>query len=33
MSPIALAMGIAVIPPEIEVVRPGQSLTVEPLCE
>ena len=33
MSPIALAMGIAVIPPEIDMVRPGQSLTVEPLCE
>lgn len=33
MSPIALAMGIAVIPPEIDMVSPGQSLTVEPLCE
>ncbi|NCT11482.1 MAG: molybdopterin molybdotransferase MoeA [Rhodobacterales bacterium] len=33
MSPIALAMGIAVIPPEIDMVRPGQSLAVEPLYE
>jgi len=33
MSPSAMAMGIAVIPAEIDMVKPGQSLTVEPLCE
>lgn len=33
MLPLAQARGIAVIPPEIDMVRPGQSLSVEPLCE
>ena len=32
LSPIAQAMGIAVIPAEIEMVRPGQPLLVEPIC-
>lgn len=33
LSPIAQAMGIAVIPAEIEMVRPGQPLLVEPLYD
>lgn len=33
MSPMAQAMGIAVIAPEMDVVRPGQPITVEPVCE
>lgn len=32
LSPMARAMGIAIISPDINVVRPGQPLTVEPLC-
>lgn len=33
LSPLARAMGIAVIPPELEAVLPGQPLQVEPFCE
>lgn len=33
MSPLAQAMGVAVIPPDIEVVRPGQPLMVDRLCD
>ena len=33
LSPIAQAMGIAVIPAEVEMVRPGQPLLVEPLYD
>ncbi|MCM2563338.1 molybdopterin molybdotransferase MoeA [Lutimaribacter sp. EGI FJ00015] len=33
LSPIAQAMGIAVIPQDMDVVRPGQPLSVEPLSE
>jgi len=33
LSPIARAMGVAVIPPDLDVVKPGQPLSVEPLCE
>lgn len=33
LSPIARAMGIAVIPPELTTVLPGQALRVEVLCE
>lgn len=33
MSPMAQARGIAIIPPEVDIVRPGQLLSVEPLCE
>lgn len=33
MSPMAQAMGIAVIPPELEVIRPNQPLQVEPLVD
>lgn len=33
MSPMAQAMGIAVLPPEMDNVMPGLSLTVEPVCE
>jgi molybdopterin molybdotransferase len=33
MSPMAQAMGIAVIPPELEVVAPNQPLQVEPLVD
>lgn len=33
MSPMAQAMGIAVIPPELEVVGPNQPLQVEPLVD
>lgn len=33
MSPLARAIGIAVIPPDIDMVRPGLPLSVEPLCE
>jgi molybdopterin molybdotransferase len=32
LSPIARAMGIAVIPPDLAVVHPGQPLQVEVLC-
>lgn len=33
MSPMARAMGIAVLPPEMDKVMPGQPLAVDPLCE
>jgi len=33
MSPMAQARGIAVIAPDIDDVRPGQPLPVDPLCE
>ncbi len=33
LSPVAQAMGIAVIPPELSVVHRGQPLQVEPLCD
>ncbi|GGB49032.1 molybdopterin molybdenumtransferase MoeA [Roseibium aquae] len=33
ISPMAQAMGIAVVPPEIDMVAPGQALTVESLAE
>ena len=33
MSPMAQAMGIAVIPPELEVVGPNQPIQVEPLVD
>ncbi|WP_047997435.1 gephyrin-like molybdotransferase Glp [Puniceibacterium sp. IMCC21224] len=33
LSPIALAMGIAVIPSDLSIVHPGQQLKVEPLFE
>lgn len=33
LSPLAMAMGIAVIPAEMDDVRPGQPLPVEVLCE
>lgn len=32
LTPIARAMGIAVIPPDMEIVQPGQPLSVELLC-
>lgn len=33
LSPIARAMGIAVIPPDLPSVLPGQPLQIEVLCE
>jgi molybdopterin molybdotransferase len=33
MSPMAQAKGIAVIEPDIDVIKPGQPLLVDPLCE
>ena len=33
LGPIALARGIAVVPPEVDCIRPGMPLAVEPLCE
>lgn len=33
MSPMAQAMGIAIIPPELEIIRPNQPLQVEPLVD
>jgi len=33
MSPMVRAMGIAVSAPEMDVARPGQSLSVEPVFD